>query len=219
MNRIKAIFAVLFTAAAIMLMCVSAFASVTGRGSKEDPYLVSTYSELRTYCHKGGYVKLNNSIDYTWTYGENIQISNETYLDLGGHVLTVNGTVSSSVQMLFQVDGSFILDSKNGGTIRYINTDTSRESSFRCVNVSENGSFIMNNGIINCTNSYGVENYGYFELNYGFLTTDSSRATAVYNRGTIVMNGGTLGSPESKTYGITEYGTIYMNGGEIYGLI
>lgn len=29
MNRIKAIFAVLFTAAAIMLMCVSAFASVT----------------------------------------------------------------------------------------------------------------------------------------------------------------------------------------------
>ena len=220
MNRIKAIFAVLFTAAAIMLMCVSAFASVTGRGSKEDPYLVSTYSELRTYCYKGGYVKLNNSIDYTWTRGETILISNETYLDLGGHVLTVDSTASSTVKMLFQVDGSFILDSKNGGTIRYINTDTSRESSFRCVSVSNNGSFIMNNGIINCTNSYGVDNNGYFELNYGFLTTDSSYyATAVNNRGTIVMNGGTLGSSESETYGIKELGTIYMNGGEIYGLL
>ena len=47
-----------------MLMQTYVYA-YTGSGTKNDPYTVTTYNELKKCCEEGGYVKLGSNIIYS----------------------------------------------------------------------------------------------------------------------------------------------------------
>ena len=67
--------------------------SITGTGTEDDPYIVTTSDEFATYLPQG-YVKLGNDITLNSSF---ISVTKESGIDLNGHVLDFSNAPGSKV--------------------------------------------------------------------------------------------------------------------------
>ena len=67
--------------------------SITGTGTEDDPYIVTTSDEFATYLPKG-YVKLGNDIQLEYS---DILVTKDSGIDLSGHVLDFSNASGSEV--------------------------------------------------------------------------------------------------------------------------
>lgn len=67
--------------------------SITGTGTEDDPYIVTTSDEFATYLPQG-YVKLGNDITLNSSF---ISVTKESGIDLNGHVLDFSNASGSKV--------------------------------------------------------------------------------------------------------------------------
>ena len=234
MNRVKQMFAVIFAIMAVMLMSTAVFA-YTGSGTKDDPYLITGFSELKTCFQKDCYIKLNGDITYSDTNPLYIT-GKDVYLDLNGHTIentqeTRSAYTRAYSMLIINGNGKLTLnDSKGNGKlisnqnaglifVGYTDSDNT-DNKF----VLNGGSIINNNtGMEKDANgflSYAITVYrGDAEINAGTVNSKSADALYVQN-GSAVINGGIFKSDSSDKYGITIWGDnrVTVNGGEIYKL-
>ena len=180
--------------------------ALSGSGTESDPYIVTTYDELRSLLNCGKifddttrYIKLgqdiisndsNNDYDFTLICGHKFDI----ILDLAGHSL------SRSARTL---DGNLF-------TIGY--------NSKLTINDSVGTGVISSN--LNCgnqiSNLFYLEKDGELVINSGTIVTlrnsDYSENCIAVEGGTVTVNGGVLKSNNAAIYG--HLGNITLNGGE-----
>lgn len=220
MDGMKRVFALLFAFAAIMLMQTYVYA-YTGSGTKNDPYTVTTYNELKKCCEEGGYVKLGSNIIYSGTSSIGIKKDLVTHLDLNSKTLDI-----TNKGMVFYLTGTAVLyieDNANGnGYIKH--TNTSEENHYGIIESDGNSRFIINGG--NLLSTYSISAYmaGTYVINGGNLTSQKGPALNQNNlSSSLIINGGTIRSNNSE-YAVSaqiksgDSTGLIVNGGEIYGL-
>ncbi len=212
MNRVKKIFALLFAIMAAMLMSTAVFA-YTGTGTKNDPYIVTTFDDLIRCCKFGGYVKLGGNIVEESTAGA--YIYGYTNLDLNGYSVEITNSLKDSQTAmtldLFRINGCLEI-ADNGGQI------TLKDYTSDVFYVNSGGKLIVNSGIIkNYTkNGYSViyiVSGGEAKVNGGEFSsyTATKQGSAITNYGYAVINGGIFSS--DGVYGISNFGEMRVNGG------
>ena len=206
-------------------MGVTASAAAGGDGTKEHPYVVTTYEELQTAMQKagGGYVQLSKDIDTTEMNDKNgigrdnqIVVNSNVALDLNGCKVTLlkYNTVRSG--LIDVRHGSLTIDdSKGGGELNGKNMTTG-------------------------TRMYLIECYdgAKVTVNSGTLSMWSAQTAQTANavilgEGTVEINGGTLAISNQKNYDevdmylaqqdcavkMTSDGSVVINGGTFDGRV
>ena len=206
-------------------MGVTASAAAGGDGTKEHPYVVTTYEELQTAMQKagGGYVQLGKDIDTTELNDKNgigrdnqIVVNSNVALDLNGCKVTLlkYNTVRSG--LIDVRHGSLTIeDSKGGGELNGKNMTTG-------------------------TRMYLIECYdgAKVTVNSGTLSMWSAQTAQTANavilgEGTVEINGGTLAISNQKNYDevdmylaqqdcavkMTTRGSAVINGGTFQGRV
>lgn len=84
--------------------------TVQGKGTKENPYQVSTEAELKEAVESGGYLQISDNIEIKNT----LVIENDVNLDLNGNTLTCN---SNKIGIQVKSGSTFIKDSVDNGKI------------------------------------------------------------------------------------------------------
>ena len=233
MSSIKKIFIVLFAVMAVILMQTSVFAK-TGKGTKDDPYIVTDYLEIVACVKENCYIKLGSDIKYN---GNPLYVNGtDVHIDLNGSTLedltVTRAGFRSNQTIIIMGNGKLTIDDSSGGDGKLISnknnalievgyTDSENKDNKLTVN---GGSIINNNtGRQSDTDQYvshAIFVYnGAVEVNDGLIYSKNSNALYVAGK-TAVINGGTFKSDASDKYGIDVYynQNVEINGGDIYGL-
>lgn len=233
MSRVKKTIAVIFAVIAVMLMQTSVFAK-TGRGTKNDPYIVTDYLEIVACVKENCYIKLGSDIKYN---GNPLYVNGtDVHIDLNGSTLedltVTRAGFRSNETIIIMGNGKLTIDDSSGGDGKLISnknntlievgyTDSENKDNKLTVN---GGSIINNNtGRQSDTDQYvshAIFVYnGAVEVNDGLIYSKNSNALYVAGK-TAVINGGTFKSDASDKYGIDVYynQNVEINGGDIYGL-
>ncbi|MBQ9604406.1 MAG: hypothetical protein IJR45_03230 [Firmicutes bacterium] len=154
---IRAVLAVIFTLAAVMLMSTAVFAA--GKGTKNDPYIVTDAGNFIYYCQQGGYIKVdakNITID-----NAAILLKKDVNIDLGNCEIYMY--YPSAYNTYIGIDGANVTISADNGRMYMYNFDT--------------------NGVM-----FYVKNNGSLTLNGGVYATDAKRTISAVNS-RVTING------------------------------
>ena len=91
--------------------------TVQGKGTKENPYQVSTETELKEAVENGGYLQMSGNFEINGT----LVIENDVNLDLNGNTLTCN---SNEIGIQVKSGSTLIEDSADNGKITTNGRDT-----------------------------------------------------------------------------------------------
>lgn len=206
---------------AVFTMLRPASAAVTGTGTKNNPYMVGTWSDLNNLmdlsyspadklCKRNEecYIKLNS--DITAGSGDTyLEVYNDAivFLDLNGKTIDRKLTAPTENGYVIRVMGNLTLDDRvGGGKITGGKNNSSYQGREGGIYV-ESGSFTMNDGSIT-GNSGGDNSFG------GGVYVKGSSASTI----TFIMNGGTI-SDNSASYGggvyVASMGSFTLSGGTI----
>lgn len=131
--------------------------TVQGKGTKENPYQVSTEAELKEAVESGGYLQISDNIEIKNT----LVIENDVNLDLNGNTLTCN---SNKIGIQVKSGSTFIKDSVDNGKI----TTNGRETVL--IKVSAGAELTLKSGTLENTElDLATESVIY---NYGTLNID-----------------------------------------------
>lgn len=131
--------------------------TVQGEGTKENPYQVSTETELKETVKNGGYLQMSNDFEINDT----LVIENDVNLDLNGKTLTCS---SEKIGIQVKSGSTLIEDSADNGKITTSNMSTI------LVKVSAGAEFTLNSGTLENTDlDLATESVIY---NYGVLNID-----------------------------------------------
>ena len=163
-TRVKRSFHLILTLAAMLTMAQTAMAAITGSGTADDPYLISSTEDWNTFAnnvnngtsYSGQTVKLNADISVTTMVGTYDNPFNGTF-DGGGH--TLNVTLNSGNQYGYgDADyGVAPFRFTNGATIQFlvvtgIVTTSKRKYAAGLIGMSKGGT----NTIMNCISSVEI---------------------------------------------------------------
>ena len=210
-KKLNQVLAVVLTIVAL-IVGQSANAQVSGTGTEGDPWVVTTWGDLKEKMEAGGYIRLDDNVtDPNKTSVSYLKVpSGKTVvLDLHGH--TINRALTNST---------------TNGYVILVGSNTNSTAS---LTINDSGSGGCITGGKNSGNGGGVYIYtkASLILNGGSITgntanADSRSGGGVYishSTSTFTMNGGTISGNTGKTGGgIAMYdGTFTMNGGSITG--
>ncbi len=191
------VFALCAALFAVMTFTASAAdVTLSGSGTRDDPYIVTSQEELFAASNASAnvFVKLGKSLGVTSEFA----VTNTLYLDLNSYqlnVFTENGIVVQKTSALY------IFDTAGGGKI--------------CNNHDGDGVYnaITNYGLLYIENNVTIEVYTHGNCalqNYGTATVFGGKITAyIYNEGKLNIEGGEI----SQT--IDNYGTVNISGGTV----
>lgn len=131
--------------------------TVQGKGTKENPYQVSTETELKEAVENGGYLQMSDSFEIKDT----LVIENDVNLDLNGNTLTCN---SNEIGIQVKSGSTLIEDSADNGKITTNGRDTV------LIKVSAGAELTLKSGTLENTDlDLATESVIY---NYGTLNID-----------------------------------------------
>ena len=172
-------------------MGVTASAAETGSGTAGDPYVVTTYDELKAAMEKGGYVRLGADIDTTSMNGDmgigfkgQIVVNSNVALDLYSHKVTLMKRGDTERSGLIDVRrGSLTIeDSEGGGELNGKNMLTSKR--LYLIECYDGAKVTVNSG----------------KLSMWSAATAQTANAVIKNSGTVEINGGTLAISNEKNY-------------------
>ena len=207
-------------------MGVTASAVVTGNGTKGDPFVVTTYEDLKEKMELTGdkYIKLGDDIDTSTMNGgvglgstAFVSAIGRSYLDLNGKKLTLKKSIIESggkIQFISLTAGELIIDdSQGGGEIVGVNNVTRRY--MRLIDVMDNAKLTLNSG----------------NLHLKFNADADLNNTTIWSTGTVEINGGTvaISCPNTRDergsnlynqdYALSSSGKAVINGGTLDGRV
>lgn len=223
MNKIKTVFALLFTVMTVMMMSVTVFAeyhkgqyiaAYEGDGTEEKPYLVGDFDALFELIYNNGYgnIVLTNDLEIGEASNKMFQISNNTTIDLNGHWIRRSGI--SVDDAMFHIRNSVpnyptltINDSVGGGglSMQTYRGTNDFPSVFEYAAADMQSTVIINGGEYNSS--------GYiFYMNGGNLIVNDGKFTSVRNciRAWNVFLDIRLNGGEFKTTGTTNPEVLYV---------
>lgn len=193
--------------------------TVQGKGTKENPYQVSTETELKEAVENGGYLQMSGSFEINGT----LVIENDVNLDLNGNTLTCN---SNEIGIQVKSGSTLIEDSVDNGKITTNGRDTV------LIKVSAGAELTLKSGTLEnkdldlATESV-IYNYGTLNIDGGVIegvscvhanasqyeTKDTTAEKSIVN----ITNGQLIGMPcetdslynnryTGVSYGLTWYG-------------
>ena len=203
-------------------MGVTASAAATGDGSKGNPFVVTTYEDLKEKMEltNDKYIQLGDDIDTSGMNGgyglgstDFVSAIGRNYLDLNGKKLTLKKSIIESdgaIQFIQVTAGELILkDSKGSGEIVGVNNVTRRY--MRLIDVLDGAKLTLNSGKLHLKfnadadlDNATIWSTGTVEINGGTVAiscpnTEDERGSDLYNQdyalsssGKAVINGGTL---------------------------
>lgn len=192
MIRIKRTFNLILTLAAMLTMAQTAMAAITGSGTADDPYLISSTEDWNTFAnnvnngtsYSGQTVKLNADISVTTMVGTWDNPFNGTF-DGGGH--TLNVTLNSGNQYVDEdaYYGVAPFRFTNGATIQFlvvtgIVTTSTRKYAAGLIGMTKGGT----NTILNCISSveiYSTINRGDKDGTHGGFIGKASGTVTIIN--------------------------------------
>ncbi len=193
MIRIKRTFNLILTLAAMLTMAQTAMAAITGSGTADDPYLISSTEDWNTFAnnvnngtsYSGQTVKLNADISVTTMVGTYDNPFNGTF-DGGGH--TLNVTLNSGNQYVDEdaYYGVAPFRFTNGATIQFlvvtgIVTTSTRKYAAGLIGMSKGGT----NTILNCISSVEI----YSTINNKWGNKDGTHGGFIGKAsGTVIIN-------------------------------
>jgi len=186
----------------VILTTVTAWADVSDTGTEDDPYVVTTWGDLKTKMAAGGYIRLDANVsdpDKTSSSYLNVPQGITVTIDLNGHTIDRALTAATSDGYVINVVGTLTInDSQGGGTITGGNAADDGKAKGGALYVGNNATFTMNGGTISGN------------------TADNGGGVYVEEGGTFTMNGGTISSNAALwAGGVDVRGTFTMSGGEI----
>lgn len=186
-------------------MGVTASAVASGDGTKGDPFVVTTYEDLKEKMELTGnkYITLGADIDTsTMNSGfglgpaDFVSAIGRNYLDLNGKKLTLKKSIIDSggkIQFIRVTAGELIIeDSQSGGEIFGVNNVTRRY--MRLIDVGADAKLTLNSGKLHLefnadadANNATIESMGTVEINGGTVATScpggwDERVPYVYNQ-------------------------------------
>ena len=207
-------------------MSVTASAATTGNGTKGDPFVVTTYEDLKEKMELTGnkYITLGADIDTSTMsngYGlgstDFVSAIGRSYLDLNGKKLTLKKSIIESdgkIQFISLTAGELIIDdSRGGGEIVGVNNVTRRY--MRLIDVMDGAKLTLNSGNL------------HLKFN---ADADLDNAT-IWSTGTVEINGGTvaISCPNTRDergsdlynqdYALSSSGKAVINGGTLDGRV
>ena len=192
--------------------------TVQGKGTKENPYKVSTETELKEAVENGGYLQMSGSFEINGT----LVIENDVNLDLNGNTLTCN---SNEIGIQVKSGSTLIEDSADNGKITTNGRDTV------LIKVSAGAELTLKSGTLENTDldlatESVIYNYGTLNIDGGVIegvscvhanasqyeTNDPTTKKSIVN----ITNGQLIGMPcetdslynqyTDVSYGLTWYG-------------
>ncbi len=185
----------------------SAMAQVTGSGTESDPYVVTTWDDLRTKMAAGGYIRLDADVAYpdkTTNSYLSVPSDKTVTLNLNGHKIDRALTTKTSNGYVIKVAGNLTVnDSGTGGKITGGNSSSDSGGGVYVYL----GTFTMSGGTITGNETTGSSSHGGGVQVYG---------------GTFTMQGGNITGNRTQTSGGGVYissgsSTFTMSGGTISG--
>lgn len=203
-------------------MGVTASAAATGDGSKGNPFVVTTYEDLKEKMEltNDKYIQLGDDIDTSGMNGgyglgstDFVSAIGRNYLDLNGKKLTLKKSIIESdgaIRFIQVTAGELIIkDSKGSGEIVGVNNVTRRY--MRLIDVLDGAKLTLNSGKLHLKfnadadlDNATIWSTGTVEINGGTVAiscpnTEDERGSDLYNQdyalsssGKAVINGGTL---------------------------
>lgn len=213
LTTLTAAFVLVFTVLAFLPQGVLKASALTGKGTKDSPYVVTTYDELYNILSPGDheftedtdtYIKLGNDItetreksNYYFDIFSNSSFMWTVHFDLAGH--TLNRTATTIDSKMFMLGGHcklIIDDSVGGGVISGdLNCGDQNTALFNVTSSVDNTQLIINGGTIDSLKNRENHDDACIRT-FGGMTT---------------INGGTLKS--FKDIIEREYGQVYINDG------
>ena len=195
----------------VMVLALVPFASLTafaasGSGTENDPYVVTTYAELKDLMANAPtdgttrYIKLGSDItendiqnDHALTLTQEGQI---VVLDLAGYKITRNSTITVDKGVIRAKNGTLTINDSEGNGGVYAKGELE--------------------AVIALTSTDAVDNdRGTVIINGGTYENDYSVGNAVYNESAyLYINGGTFRSTSTALY--LQAGASFIYGGEYY---
>ena len=168
-------------------MSVTSSAATTGNGTKGDPFVVTTYEDLKEKMELTGdkYIQLGDDIDTSTMNGgvglgstAFVSAIGRNYLDLNGKKLTLKKSIIESggeIQFIRVTAGELIIkDSEGSGEIVGVNNVTRRH--MRLIDVGDGAKLTLNSG----------------KLHLKFNADADLDNATIWSTGTVEINGGTV---------------------------
>ncbi len=220
-NSFNLILSALLTVAA-PLMEQAANAQVTGTGTEGDPYVVTSWNDLKEKMEKGGYIRLDADVsDPTKSSDSYLSVpSGKTVtLNLNGHTIDRALTAATSTGYVMNVAGTLTVNDSSSPSTGRITGGWNKSNYGAGIYVNTSATLILNNGSIT-----GNKNEGSSEAKGGGVYVGIN-ATFTMNGGSITNNLVSTSSQSNSASGGGVYvhsystgkGTFNMNGGAITG--
>ncbi|MBQ7266504.1 MAG: dockerin type I repeat-containing protein [Firmicutes bacterium] len=136
MKSMKRQLGILFAAVTVIMMSKAVFA-LTGNGTESSPYVVSSFSDIKSAFANGGYVKLGKDIT---TDGSTLVIEKDVSLELDGHKLK-STEYTGSYNLISLKNGTFTVNDSVG------NGGIAADGNFYGI-YTYGGKFILNSGAV-----------------------------------------------------------------------
>ena len=170
----------------------------TGSGTQADPYVVTTYGDLKTLMENAPtdgttrYIKLSADLEKTQGNGWSLDLKHpyqKVILDLNGHTITSSGASTDWGIVNLSIGSLTIRDSAGGGAI------IAKHSGSQYVNALR------------------VSSAGHLTVDGGTFTAFGNKGYSIFTQGgTTVINGGTFKSEVGWAVCFNS-GTVTLNGG------
>ena len=193
----------------MMLTATTAWADVTGSGTEGDPYVVTTWGDLKDKMAAGGYIRLDANVsDPDKTSSSYLSVPQDVTvtLDLNGHTIDRGLTEATANGYVINVAGTLTVnDSSNPSTGTITGGNATDEGGG--VYVVENGTFTMTGGTIFGNSAKwagGVDVRGTFTMSGGTISGNTARVgggVSVALSGAFTMSGGSITGNTATNYG------------------
>lgn len=197
-----------------------AWAEVSGTGTEGDPYVVTTWGDLKEKMAVGGYIQLGANVSDPEPSSDSylsVRSGVTVTLDLAGHTIDRAMTAATSNGYVMNIVGTLTVNDSSNPSTGSITGGWNSDGYGGCANIESGGTLTLNNGTITGnkierTNgeakggAFYVGNNATFTMNGGFITNNSVSTSISAWGGAVCVN----------AYG-NNCGTFNMNGGTITG--
>ena len=193
----------------MVLTSLSAWANVPGSGTEDDPYVVTTWGDLKEKMATGGYIRLDDNVtDPTKSSDSYLEVPSgkEVTLDLNGHTIDRGLTEATANGYVINVVGTLTVNDSSNPSTGSITGGNAADNGGG-VYVVKDGTFTMSGGTISGNSASwagGVDVYGTFTMTGGEISSNTARVgggVSVDWSGAFTMTGGKISNNTAINYG------------------
>lgn len=193
-------------------------AAYTGSGTEDNPYVVTTYDELRecmqsTPDYDTRYIKLGEDITNSTNVSNNALDLTSLYqtviLDLNGYTLKRAESATDWGVFMLSIGNLTIQDSSSAGTGKVVSEITGATYK-NAIYVSSSGNLTIEGGTFESTESAIRTQGGTTVINGGTYRT--SYVSAFFQSGTVTVNGGSFSGTNGSAISVNSDAEVTING-------